>query len=249
MTYSALIVDDELMARTLLNDMISMYCPEIEVVALCKDLPEAIKAINKLKPNLVFLDIEMPGYSGMDIFDFFDDVDIQFSIIFTTAYNNYAIQAFKLSAVDYILKPIETNDLQTAVSLFVKKTEFENVKYKNLQNNLKQNGNQKLALNTMNSVSFINVNDILFLQAEGAYTKIVMLDGKVFTQSKGLKSFEYLTESNTNFVRCHKSYIVNLKYVTEYVRKDGGYLVVNQNKTINVSQEKVNEVLEKMALI
>jgi two-component system LytT family response regulator len=249
MTYSAIIVDDELMARNLLNDMISMYCPEIEVIALCKDLPEAVKAIAKNKPSLVFLDIEMPGYSGMDIFDFFDEDAIDFSIIFVTAYNNYAIQAFKLSAVDYILKPIESDDLITAVSLFVKKSETNRNKYKVLKSNLKQDSAQRIALNTMNSVSFVNLNDILFFQAEGAYTKIVLQDGKVFTQSKGLKSFEYITVSNSQFIRCHKSYIVNLHFVTDFVRKDGGYLIVNHVYNISVSSEKTADILEKIATL
>lgn len=249
MTYKAIIIDDEVMARNLLHSMVKSYCPEIQVVEQCKDLPEAVKAIRKHKPDLIFLDIEMPGYSGLDVFDFFDENDIDFSIIFVTAYNEYAIQAFKLSAVDYVLKPIESDDLITAVSLFVKKKNATMQNLKALQSNLNTNVSKKIALNTMNAVAFVDLKDILFLQAEGAYTKIVTIDGKTHTQSRGLKSFEYITETNSQFVRCHKSFIVNTDFVTDLVRKDGGYLLVNHEHIVSVSSEKVPEIVEKMTSI
>jgi two-component system, LytTR family, response regulator len=120
MKHKAIIVDDEKMARILLQGMLEEFCPEIAVVDTCQDLPNAIKSIHKNKPDLVFLDIEMPGHSGLELLDFLDEDDINFSIIFTTAYNQYAIDAFKLSAIDYILKPIESEELENSVSRFIK---------------------------------------------------------------------------------------------------------------------------------
>ena len=190
----------------------------------------------------------MPGYSGLDIFDFFDEYEIDFSIIFVTAYNEYAIQAFKLSAVDYVLKPIESDDLITSVSLFVKKKNAINVQsLKALQSNLNINSPKKIALNTMNAIAFVALKDILFLQAEGAYTKIVTVDGKSHIQSRGLKSFEYIIDANAQFIRCHKSFIVNTDYITDFVRKDGGYLLVNHEYMVGISSEKVSDILKKMS--
>jgi len=116
----AIIIDDEKRARVSLSLLLQEYCPEVELVAECENLPEGVKAIRKFNPDLVLLDIEMPGHSGLELVDFFDEKEINFSIIFTTAYNEYAIQAFKLSALDYLLKPIDSDDLSNALNNFRK---------------------------------------------------------------------------------------------------------------------------------
>ena len=118
MIYKAIVIDDEKRARTLLKGMIDELSLGVQVVELCEDLPDGVKAIRKHKPDLIFLDIEMPGHSGLELLDFFDEQEINFSIIFTTAYNQYAVQAFKLSAIDYLLKPIAVNELEdSSISL------------------------------------------------------------------------------------------------------------------------------------
>lgn len=242
MMYKAIIIDDEPMARELLQGMISEYAPNIEVLALCENLPTGIKAINKHKPDLVFLDIEMPGYSGLDLLDFFNNEEIDFSIIFVTAYSQYAIQAFKLSAVDYLLKPIESDDLIKAISLFEKKKTINNLQV--LKNNLHSPA-KKIAINTSNTIVFINLSDILFFKAEGAYTNLFLNDERVILASKNLKYFEEILEAYVSFFRCHKSYIVNTTYISEYIKSDGGFLKV-KNHIVALSSDKVSQILEKL---
>ena len=241
--YKAIIVDDEEMARTLLEGMLQLYCPEVEVVALCKDLPSGVKAIHKQKPDLVFLDIEMPGHSGLELLDFFDENEIDFSVIFVTAYNRYAIQAFKLSAIDYLLKPIETEDLKNAVDLFIKQK--ERVNYAILKNNLQAHVSKKIGINGVSSIVFVDVDDILFFQADGSYSMVFLKDGKTIIASKSLKHFENILVENLHFFRCHKSYIVNLNYITEYVKSDGGYLKVYQHE-VGLSPDKAGILLDKL---
>lgn len=133
----SIIIDDEPKARVLLNAIVEQYCPKVSVEALCNDLPSGIKAIKKYKPDLIFLDIEMPGHSGLELLDFFDEEEVNFGIIFTTAYNEYALQAFKFSAIDYLLKPIQHTQLIEAVERFGRKREqSQSQQLKALQNNL-----------------------------------------------------------------------------------------------------------------
>jgi two-component system LytT family response regulator len=242
MKTTAIIVDDEKMARALLEGMLREYCPEVEILDSCIDLPSGVKSIRKNKPDLVFLDIEMPGHSGIELLDFFDEKEVNFSIIFTTAYNQYAINAFKLSAIDYLLKPIEPEELESAVNRFKNRKQNFTVLKENLNSDLPK----KIAVSTVNSIKFIETNDILFLKAEGSYTDITLSSGKVLTASKGLKKFEEVLDSDKSFYRCHKSYIVNLKYISEYIKTAGGSLLVNDEFHVGLSSEKVSELFELM---
>lgn len=241
--YKAIIIDDEEMARTLLQGMIEVYCDNVTVVDLCYDLPSGIKSIRKHKPDIIFLDIEMPGNSGLELLDFFDEGDIDFSIIFVTAYDQYAIQAFKLSSVDYLLKPIESDDLINAVALFEKQKNNRN--YQALKNNF-SSSSKKIGVNTANTIQFVSLDDILYFKADGSYTNIFLKDDKSIMTSKNLKHFESLTEGIPNFLRCHKSFLININYVSEYIKSDGGYLKIQQH-TINVSPEKLQLLLKKLS--
>ncbi len=240
--YKAIIIDDEEMARALLQGMLEVYAPNVTVIDSCKDLPSGVKSIYKHKPDIIFLDIEMPGHSGLEILDFFDEKEIDFSIIFVTAYNNFAIQAFKLSAVDYLLKPIESQDLIDAIALFEKHKEKKN--YQILKNNL-SNHPKKIALHNVSSITFVELDDILFFQADGSYTKVFLKDNKMILTSKSLKTFENMVIDYTNFYRCHKSYIVNLNYVNELYKSDGGYLKINEHQ-ISISPDKISTVIQKI---
>lgn len=239
--YKAIIVDDEEMARTLLAGMIDLYCPQVQVSALCKDLPNGVKAIHKYKPDIVFLDIEMPGHSGLELLDFFDESEVDFSIIFVTAYNRYAIQAFKLSAVDYLLKPIEAEDLQQSVALFERKQQQLN--YAILKNNLSGQLPKKISINGISSTVFVDLDDILFFQADGAYTIVYLKEHKSIVASRSLKYFENILLDSQQFYRCHKSYMVNVHHITEYVKANGGYMKIQQHE-ISVSPDKLSTVLE-----
>lgn len=238
----AVIIDDERMARVLLEGMLAEHLDYVKVVASCDNLSSGVKAIRKLKPNIVFLDVEMPGHSGLELFDFFDEQEVDFHVIFTTAYNQYAIQAFRLSAVGYLLKPIEADDLVQAVQNYQKLKGQMSVSL--LRKNLLPDQDKKIALASLNATRFVSLNDILYFKAVGAYTDVKLSDGKTITVSKGLKKFETILQFQTSFFRCHKSYIVNTKYLTEHVKSDGGYLKLTNEETIPLSSERATELYD-----
>jgi len=241
---TAIIIDDEPMARQLLKGMLQEHCPHVEIVDLCANLSEGVKSIHKNRPNIVFLDIEMPGHSGLELLDFFNPNDIDFSIIFTTAYNQYAVKAFKLSAIDYLLKPIDAASLIDSMERYSVSLSNK-MDYSILKENLSvSNQLKKLAVHTVNSIDFLELNTICFMKAEGAYTRIILKDGSKIISSRSLKYFEQTLEELSNFTRCHKSYIVNVNEITKYVKTDGGSLIINDSDKISIAQEKVKEILE-----
>lgn len=244
-----IIIDDEARARSLLRKMLNEYCLDLEVIAECEDLPNGVKAIRKLKPDLVFLDIEMPGHSGLELLDFFDENDINFSIIFITAYNNYAIKAFKLSAIDYLLKPVEPDSLEDAVERFRRKNLKDRSSIITLKENLKEDGLDKIAVPDSNSIKFLKLDDILYFKADNTYTEIFFADNSKMVISRTLKNVEDTLSSTAHFFRCHKSYIVNMKHLTDYVKSDGGYLVMKGKHQIPVSPDKVQEMLSNAAFV
>lgn len=245
---NAIIIDDEPMARQLLNGLIRENCPNVEILDLCPNLPEGVKSIHKNKPDIVFLDIEMPGHSGLELLDFFNDADVNFSIIFTTAYNQYAVKAFKLSAFDYILKPIDAESIIEVISRFeINRNKIGN--FSILKENLSvQNLSKKLAIHTVSSIVFIELNTICFMKADGAYTNIFLSDGSTILSSRSMKYFEQTLIELPNFIRCHKSFIVNIDHVTEYIKTDGGSLKVNNIHEVAISSEKVQEILGKLVV-
>jgi two-component system LytT family response regulator len=245
---NAIIIDDEKTARVVLKEMLLEDCKNVNIVAESEDLHEAVKAIRKYKPDLVFLDIEMPGHSGLEILDFFNDDEIDFSIIFTTAYSQYAVQAFKLSAISYLLKPIESTELINAVQLCTKKLAKKNkIDYAVLKENLAIPS--KITVPTGSSIKFIELQNIVFLKANSCYTEISFSDNIKLTVSRTLKKFEETLNPNILFFRCHKSYIVNINFISEYVKSEGGYIILKDKNRIPVSNDKINELLEMMAPI
>lgn len=246
----AIIIDDEARARSLLAKMLKEYCPDIEVVADCGDLPGGVKSIRKMKPDVVFLDIEMPGYSGLELLDFFDENEINFSIIFVTAYNNYAVKAFKMSAADYLLKPVEPDDLEQAVERLKRRTKKEQISsVHTLKENLKEEGLSTIAVPDSNTIKFLKLDEILYFKADNSYTEIFFTDNSRLTISRTLKNIEDTLSGTTQFFRCHKSYIVNMGYLTDYVKADGGYLVIKGKHSIPLSPDKVQELMEQAAFV
>lgn len=243
---TAIIIDDEKMARSLLRAMLQEVCPEVDVLEACQDLPSGVKMIRKLQPDIVFLDIEMPNHSGLELLDFFNPQEINFSIIFTTAYNQYAIQAFKLSAIDYLLKPIEPQELEAAVNRHIE-TKQQQQTYQVLNENLQADSQKKIAIHSLSSIRYVDLKDIVYLKADGAYCNIYLNDKTIITASKNLKSFESTLAEQEQFLRCQKSYIINLEYVKEYVKSDGGYLRTRFDEDIPISQDNVNAFLALMA--
>lgn len=243
----AIIVDDELMARNLLNGILEDNCPQVEVVHSCVNLLEAVKAIREHEPDIVFLDIEMPKHSGLEILDFFNESEVNFSIIFTTAYNSYAINAFKLSAIDYLLKPLEADAVVKSIERFEKSTKSK-TKLDFLRSNLKDNAHRKLAIHTISSIDFVALNEISFLKAEGAYTQITLKDDTKLLSSKNMKYFEEVLQDYEQFIRCHKSYIVNIQHVSSYLKKAGGSLMINERHEISISPNKIDAVINAISI-
>lgn len=242
----AILIDDEKRARVSLSLLLQEYCPEIELVAECENLPEGVKAIRKFNPDLVLLDIEMPGHSGLELLDFFDEKDINFSIIFTTAYNEYAIQAFKLSALDYLLKPIVPEELVNAISRLERQ---KTVQFKALSENIQNENFEKIAVPSGNSLILLKISDIIYIKGEGSYSEVHMNDKTKHMVSRNLKNFEEILLKDNRFLRTHKSYLVNFNAVLSYNKSDGGWLDMKNGSSIPVSSEKSNLILERIQIV
>jgi len=244
----AIIIDDEHRARISLQLLLKEYCAEIEIVAECENLPEGVKAIRKHRPDVILLDIEMPGHSGLELLDFFDEKEVDFSIIFTTAYNEYAIQAFKFSAIDYLLKPIHPEQLKNAIDRVARqKQKFEN--FRALKENMHQENLTKIAVPCGNKLIFLEIANILYIKAEGAYSEVHCTNGTKNLISRNLKNFEDILCADNGFVRTHRSYIVNLKKVLAYNKSDGGSLELEMGVEIPVSVERIPFLLEQIHLV
>ena len=244
----SIIIDDEPQNASTLKNDITIHCPSVDVIAICHSAKEGIMAIKKEKPDLVFLDIEMPWMNGFEMLEMLDDIN--FSIIFTTAHDQFAAKAFRLSAVDYLLKPIDANDLKTAVRKAQQRSEQQhgNVHIENLLRNIKQpSAQQKIALPYKDGYEFVEVSHIIYCQAEGAYTKVFLDNKKYILVSKTLGDIEELLPSDI-FQRIHHSTVVNLNYVTHYVRTDGGYIKLQTGEQLAVSKSKKEMVMERLGL-
>ncbi len=237
---TCIIVDDEARARHTLASLITEYCPEVEIIDQCDNVPAAVISINKSKPNVVFLDVEMPEYSGFELLDFFRDID--FEIIFVTAYAEYAIRAFEVSAIDYILKPVQIDNLQAAVKKALTKKKNSNIQQRLELLKIAHQGEQitKIALPMGDGLLFINIADLVVLEADGSYTTVYMNDGSKIVVSKKLKFFEDLLENRTGFYRPHRSFIININFIKKYIRGES-ILIMDNNVQVSVSREKKSE--------
>jgi two-component system LytT family response regulator len=242
----AIIIDDENRARMSLSLLLKEYCPEVEIVAICENLPEGVKAIRKFNPDLVLLDIEMPGHSGLELLDFFDEKEINFSVIFTTAYNEYAIQAFKLSAIDYLLKPINPEELAVAVSRAQRQKAMQ---FKALSENIQNEFYEKIAVPSGSNLILLNIADIVYIKGEGAYSEVHMKDKTKHLITRNLKNFEEILLKDKRFLRIHKSYLINFNAVVLYNKSDGGSLEMSTGEILPVSSDKINLILERIQII
>jgi two-component system LytT family response regulator len=242
----SIIVDDELKSRETLRKMVTSYCNGVEVLATCQSVKEAIEAINTLTPDVVFLDVQMQGETGFELLSKLED--IKFDVIFTTAHSEYALKALRSSAIDYLLKPIDIGDLQKAVAKVEKKQETHlTERLQQLVQNLKvtNSENYKLAIPIAEGLIFIKANDILYCKASGNYTEIYMIDGKKHLVSRQLKEYEDILNTR-DFFRIHHSFLINLNCIKSYVRGEGGYVVMSDNSTIDVSRRKKEAFMERI---
>jgi len=244
----SIIVDDEFKSRESLKILLEDYCEDISVDATCQNVAEALNAINDIKPDVVFLDIQLQRETGFDLLNKFKNFD--FEVIFTTAYTEYAIKAFKFSAIDYLLKPIDIAELKRAIEKVAKsRTNSITARLQQLLQNLSNGSSEsyKLALPTSDGLIFVKVNDILYCEASGNYTEIVMADNKKYIVSRTLKEYDDML-SEQNFYRIHHSYLINLNGIKKYVRGDGGYVIMNNDKLLDVSKRKKEGFLSRIKI-
>jgi two-component system LytT family response regulator len=241
----ALIVDDEKRARETIREVIKLYCPEITSVSEADSVPTAVEAIHAENPDLLFLDIRLNDGSGFDVLKHLHDKKP--GIIFITAYEEYAIQAFKVSALDYLLKPIDPDDFSAAVKRALQKinegkfAERMDVFMKNMEN--ASQGLKKMTLKTSDSIHVINIADIVCCEADRNYTDFHLITGEKITVSRSLGEYEDMLPVDS-FLRVHQSYLVNAAYIKRYDKTDGGFLITVNGKTIPVSTRKKDQVIQ-----
>jgi two-component system LytT family response regulator len=242
-----IIIDDEINSAELLEYLINENCPGISVVATDISPLKGIELIEKHKPDVVFLDIEMPEMSGFELLGQIKQHDFQ--VIFTTAYDNYALKAFKYNTIDYLLKPIIVSELIAAVNKLEtrKKDNTDNVNITQLLETIRlaQNKN-RLAISSQNEIMYVDTEKIIHMESDSNYTKIVLTDGKTIISTKNLKDYEVALSSH-EFFRTHRAYIINLNHVEKYIKSDGGYIIMKDQAQIPVSREKRQILINMLA--
>lgn len=238
-----LIIEDEPQAITALKSELNYNCPELEIIGEASSINEGITKIKQLKPELVFLDIQLSDGLGFEILSTLKEYD--FKVIFTTAYSQYAIKAIKFSALDYLLKPIDSEELIEAIDKIKKiKKEDDILKIETFLSNIQTSTNRKkIALQTTEGISIFEIESIIRCSAESNYTCIYFTNGKKQLFSKTLKELESILE-NSGFERIHHSHIINLEHLTNFINKDGGYVVMKDKSTVPVSQRKRAQLIE-----
>lgn len=239
----AIIIDDSIEARKALVTEIEDCCPEIELIGQAEGVVSGAKLIRTVNPDLVFLDIQMNDGSGFDLLELIGNIN--FKVIFTTASDEYAVKAFKYSAVDYLLKPIDPDELVSAVKKAERGNQKENLSL--LMENAKHSNKpvRKLALNTLDKLHIVNISDIVRCESDVNYTQFFFSNGNKLLVTKTLKDFEDLL-SEHQFIRVHQSHLVNVNYIKEFVKGDGGYLVMTDKTSVPVSTRKRNTVVEML---
>ncbi len=235
------LVDDDANDRNALALKLAACGSDMQIVAQCANVPEAVKAIHTHKPDIVFSDIEMPGLSGLQLPEFFDENDLGFELIFATSYNEFAIRAFQLSAIDYLVKPIDDNLLAKAVNKVRKKQNYRaNERAALLKENLQLQQAKRIALPYNGGVNFIDTTDIIYLKADNVYTDIFLQNSSSLTVSKPLKELESILPK-PQFFRCHRSYLINVRFVKEYITSSGGELVMSNSEILPLARDRKEE--------
>lgn len=238
----AIIIDDERKAREVLSILLERNCPNVEVLEQCSDVLTGIEAIKKHRPDVVFLDVQMPEYAGFEIVNFVDDID--FEIVFVTAFNEYALKAFELSAVDYLTKPVNRERLKEAVQKVQEKKIQESnlIAYQTLLDNLKDAKNPTVIIKDVVGKHIIKLEEIVSVEGQRAYSQIILTSGKRLMVSKNLKQMENLFSVYQALFRCHKSWIINTNYIEKIIYSEGK-VVLSGGRIVRVSSSKTKELL------
>ncbi|MCX6233030.1 MAG: LytTR family DNA-binding domain-containing protein [Bacteroidetes bacterium] len=243
----AVIIDDEKKSRDALIGLIDRYCPEVFVLAQADGCMDGIEKVKLNKPDIVFLDIQMPDGSGFNFLEAFDEFN--FEVIFATAHDQFAIKAIKYSALDYLLKPINPDDLKEAIQKYIEKQHKGEISnnIKVLLDNMKLPNSEakKIILSTSEGIHVIGTDEIIRCESDDYYTKFFLTDGKTILISKTLKQNEAML-SDFNFIRPHKSHLVNIKYIKSYLKVDGGYILMTDGCKIPVSRRKRDSIISML---
>ena len=236
----AVLIDDEQSARNVLTNLLERSSIDISIIATCNNLEEGVKKIKELQPNVVFLDVQMPNYAGYEIVNFFETIN--FEIIFVTAYDQYAIRAFELNAIDYLVKPISRQKLASPLlrlqESLQKKTDL--IDYQVLLKSINDKNFQKIVIPETGNRRIVNLDDIIAIEADGAYSSIHLNDNSVITISKNLKYFETILPKDTSFFRSHRTWIVNLKYL-EFLNKKELVISIKGTVKAKISRNRLDD--------
>ena len=243
---NGIIIDDERHSCDALQLLLGKCCPQVQVAAICYSGEEGIKKIYELKPQLVFLDIEMPHMNGFQMLEQLPSIN--FEIVFTTSYDQYAITAFKFSALDYLLKPVDREELERAVQKVSKKISppvSQQLEILLQKINQPAVTVQRIALPTMQGLEFVPVDSIVSCSSNNNYTEFFLTNKKKLLVSRTLKEVEDMLTDHS-FLRVHNSHVVNLNAITRYVKGEGGYLVMTDNSTVDVSRSRKELLMQKL---
>jgi two-component system, LytTR family, response regulator len=242
----AVIIDDEKKGRESLNLLIEKYCPDVKIIAIASNAEDGFEMIKATTPDLIFLDIEMPNGNGFSLLNRFEE--ITFEIIFTTAYDNYAIQAIRHHALDYLLKPIDIDELRSAVenakNAIDQKTDVN--RYSDFIAERKLESNSRIALPIKEGIVYLNISEIIRVESDGSYSTFFSSDGKKYVVSKNLGEYEEILPGK-EFFRSHKSHLINIKKVKKYIRTDGYFAEMEDGSMIEISRRKKDEFLQLMS--
>jgi len=246
---TTIIIDDELNCIKVLQNDLKMFCPEVQILDTCQSAKEAMLSIKRNNPELIFLDVEMPWMNGFEMLEILDK-EINFEIIFTTAYNQFAVKAFRVSAVDYLLKPIDSNDLTEAVAK-AKKSLKEKEDHSNinnlLQNIKKPSASQKIAISSREGYDFFPLSDIIYCKANGTYTDIMLVNNKKLFLSKPLGEIEGMLPAEF-FERIHHSLVVNIQHINQFKKSSGTFIVMDNGDELNVSKSRKEQLLLRLGV-
>lgn len=247
MKLRAVIVDDEARSRNTLRSMLDEYCPEVEVVGEAGTPIQAVKAINAEKPDLVFLDVEMPGGTGFDVLEAIENPG--FATIFVTAYDKYAVKAFRYSAFDYLLKPLNIEELESSVKQAKEVAQADKrAAYEVLKDNRDNSTFDKIAIPSGSAYRFAEIDNIVRCEADGSYTVVCMLDGEQHVASKKLIDFQRILEDH-GFFRVHHSHLINLAHMVSYQRGKGGSVLMKDGSEVQISTRKKEAFMQTIKLL
>ncbi|MEW2921036.1 MULTISPECIES: LytR/AlgR family response regulator transcription factor [Flavobacteriaceae] len=247
MTLKVVIIEDEKHSRETLKSMLEEFCQDVKVIATASSVKEAVKVLSIYSPDVVFLDIELQPGLGFDVLEQIKEPS--FEIIFTTAFEKYAIKAIKFSSLDYLLKPIDLVELQDAVEKA--RNQMDTNVYRQQIDTLMQSlsrgtsRQEKICLATTAGMEFIAIDDIILCKADGSYTCFVLKNKKTLLVSKHLKEYENLL-ADQQFMRVHNSFLINLNEVKKYIKSDGGYIIMSNNMHVSISPRKKDDLIEAM---